>query len=119
MAGAVGPPHRDRCARGGRSHRGMARLAREPGRPADRRAGARPGAAFLAVVVVQQVHDLGRGWDGFDRVDESLRLAEGLALIAVALGVAWQRFAARESGTGWPGWWSTWPTRSAPESWVD
>ena len=54
-----------------------------------------PGLALLAVVVVQQVHDLGRGWDGFDRVDESLRLAEGLALIAVALGVAWHRFAAR------------------------
>ena len=54
-----------------------------------------PGLAFLAVVVLQQVHDLGRGWDGFDRVDESLRFAEGLALIAVALGVAWQRFAAR------------------------
>ena len=54
-----------------------------------------PGLAFLSVVVVQQVHDLGRGWDGFDRVDESLRLAEGLSLIAVALGVAWQRFAAR------------------------
>jgi signal transduction histidine kinase len=54
-----------------------------------------PAAAFLAIVTTQLVHDLARGWEGFDQVDESLRLAEGLALTAVALGVAWQRLAAR------------------------
>ena len=54
-----------------------------------------PGLAFLGVVVAQLLHDLGRGWDGFDGVDGSLRLAQVSALIAVALGVAWQRFAAR------------------------
>jgi signal transduction histidine kinase len=54
-----------------------------------------PAVAFLAIVTAQLVRDLARGWEGFDQVDESLRLAEGLALIAVALGVAWQRFAAR------------------------
>jgi signal transduction histidine kinase len=54
-----------------------------------------PGLAFLGIVVAQLVHDLGRGWEGFDAVDGSLRVAQALALIAVALGVAWQRFAAR------------------------
>ena len=54
-----------------------------------------PAIAFLALTGAQMVHDLGRGWDGFDRTDESLRLAEGLALAAVAFGVAWERFAAR------------------------
>ena len=54
-----------------------------------------PGAAFLAIAGAQLVHDLGRGWAGFDGVDESLRVAEGVALIAVSLGVAWQRFAVR------------------------
>jgi signal transduction histidine kinase len=54
-----------------------------------------PAVAFLAIVVAQQVHDLGRGWTGFDRVDETLRLAEDLALIVVALGVVWQRFTIR------------------------
>ena len=54
-----------------------------------------PGLAFLGIVIAQLVHDLGRGWEGFDGVDESLRLAQAGALIAVALGVAWQRFAAR------------------------
>lgn len=54
-----------------------------------------PAVAFLAIVTAQLVHDLARGWEGFDHVDESLRLAQGVALTAVALGVAWQRFAAR------------------------
>jgi signal transduction histidine kinase len=54
-----------------------------------------PGLAFLGIVVAQLVHDLGRGWDGFDGVDDSLRLAQACALVAIALGVAWQRFAAR------------------------
>ena len=54
-----------------------------------------PAVAFLAIAAAQLVYDLGRGWAGFDRADESLRLAEGLALAAVALGVAWERFAAR------------------------
>jgi signal transduction histidine kinase len=54
-----------------------------------------PGLAFLGIVVAQLVHDLGRSWDGFDGVDGSLRLAQAVALIAVALGVAWQRFEVR------------------------
>jgi signal transduction histidine kinase len=54
-----------------------------------------PGFAFLGIVVAQLVHDLGRGWEGFDGVDGSLRLAQAVALIAVALGVVWRRFAAR------------------------
>ncbi|MGH2712549.1 MAG: histidine kinase [Thermoleophilaceae bacterium] len=54
-----------------------------------------PAVAFLAIVAAQLLHDLARGWEGFDQADESLRLAEGLALTAVALGVMWQRFAAR------------------------
>jgi signal transduction histidine kinase len=74
-----------------------------------------PGLAFLGIVAAQLVHDLGRGWDGFDVVDASLRLAQAFALIAVALGVAWQRFAVRRmrhrlaglvvdlAGTGRPG----------------
>jgi signal transduction histidine kinase len=54
-----------------------------------------PGLVFLGIVVAQLVHDLGRGWDGFDGIDDSLRLAQACALVAIALGVAWQRFAAR------------------------
>lgn len=54
-----------------------------------------PGSAFLAMVIAQLVHDLERGWEGFDGVDASLRSTQALALIAVALGVAWQRLAAR------------------------
>jgi signal transduction histidine kinase len=54
-----------------------------------------PGLAFLGIVVAQLVHDLGRGWEGFDGTDASLRLAQAVALMGVTLGVAWQRFAAR------------------------
>jgi signal transduction histidine kinase len=54
-----------------------------------------PGVAFLGLVVAHQVHDISRGWVGTDQLDQTLRLAEGVALVAVALGVAWQRLAAR------------------------
>jgi len=54
-----------------------------------------PGLAFLGIVVAQLVHDLERGWEGFDGLDGTLRLAQACALTAVALGVVWQRFAAR------------------------
>jgi signal transduction histidine kinase len=54
-----------------------------------------PGVAFLGLVVAQLVHDLVRGWIGIDHLDQTLRLAEGVALVAVALGVGWQRVAAR------------------------
>ena len=54
-----------------------------------------PGVVFLGLVVAHQVHDLGRGWVGTDQLDQTLRLAEGVALVAVALGVGWQRIAAR------------------------
>ena len=54
-----------------------------------------PGGVFLGLVVAHQVHDLGRGWVGTDQLDQTLRLAEGVALVAVALGVGWQRLAAR------------------------
>jgi signal transduction histidine kinase len=54
-----------------------------------------PGVVFLALVVAHQVHDLRRGWMGTDQLGEALRLAESFALLAVALGVGWQRLAAR------------------------
>jgi signal transduction histidine kinase len=54
-----------------------------------------PGVVFLGLVVAQQVHDLRRGWAGTDQLDDALRLAESVALLAVALGVGWQRLAAR------------------------
>ena len=54
-----------------------------------------PGVVFLGLVVVHQVHDLRRGWVGNDQLDDSLRLVESVALFAVALGVGWQRLAAR------------------------
>ena len=54
-----------------------------------------PGAAFIALVVAQQVHDLRRGFEGTDRVDDVLRVVEGAALLGVALGVGWQRLAVR------------------------
>ena len=54
-----------------------------------------PGAIFLGLVVAHQVHDLGHGWVGTDQLDQTLRLAESVTLVAVALGVGWQRVAAR------------------------
>ncbi len=54
-----------------------------------------PGVVFLGLVVARHVHDLGRGWVGTDQLDQTLRLAESVALIAVALGVGSQRLAAR------------------------
>jgi signal transduction histidine kinase len=54
-----------------------------------------PGAAFVALMAALQIHDLQRGWDGVDHVDETLRLAAGGALLLVALGVGWQRLAVR------------------------
>jgi signal transduction histidine kinase len=54
-----------------------------------------PGAVVLGLVVVHQVHDLRRGWVGNDQLDDTLRLVESVALFAVALGVGWQRLAAR------------------------
>jgi len=53
-----------------------------------------PCVAFLGVVVARYAHDLSRGYAAIDRVDQSLRLAEGGALLAIAGGVAWQRLAA-------------------------
>jgi signal transduction histidine kinase len=53
-----------------------------------------PCVAFLGVVVARYAHDLSRGYAAIDRVDQSLRLAEGGALLAIAAGVAWQRLAA-------------------------
>jgi hypothetical protein len=54
-----------------------------------------PGVVFLGLVVAHQVHDISRGWIGTDQLDQTLRLAEVVALFAVALGVGWQRLAAR------------------------
>ena len=54
-----------------------------------------PGIVFLGLVVAHEVHDLSRGWVGTDQLDQTLRLAEGVALVTVALGVGWQRLAAR------------------------
>ena len=54
-----------------------------------------PASIFLGLVVAHQVHDLGRGWVGTDQLDPTLRLAESVALVGVALGVGWQRLAAR------------------------
>ena len=54
-----------------------------------------PGVVFIGLVVAHQVHDLRRGWVGTDQLDDTLRLAESVALFAVALGVGWQRLAAR------------------------
>jgi signal transduction histidine kinase len=53
-----------------------------------------PGVAYLALVVAHQVHDLRRGWEGADGLDDALRLAEAIALAGVAAGVGWQRLAA-------------------------
>jgi signal transduction histidine kinase len=53
-----------------------------------------PGVTYLALVVVQQVHDLRRGWEGTDRLDDALHLVEAIALLGVAVGIGWQRLAA-------------------------
>ena len=53
-----------------------------------------PCVAFLGVVVARYAHDLSRGYAAIDGVDQSLRLAGGGALLAIAGGVAWQRLAA-------------------------
>jgi signal transduction histidine kinase len=54
-----------------------------------------PGVVFLGLVVAHQLHDLRRDWVGNDGLDDTLRLAESVALFGVALGVGWQRLAAR------------------------
>jgi signal transduction histidine kinase len=54
-----------------------------------------PAVVFLGVVVARYVHDLLRGFSANDAVDQTLRLAEGAALLGIAAGVAWQRLAAR------------------------
>ncbi len=54
-----------------------------------------PGLAFLGLVVAQHIHDLRRGWEGSDGVDELLRLCASVALIVVALGVGWRRLDVR------------------------
>jgi signal transduction histidine kinase len=53
-----------------------------------------PCVAFLGVVVARYAHDLSRGYAAIDGVDQSLRLAGGGALLAIAAGVVWQRLAA-------------------------
>jgi signal transduction histidine kinase len=53
-----------------------------------------PGVTYLALVVVQQAHDLRRGWEGTDRLDDALYLAEAIALLGVAVGIGWQQLAA-------------------------
>jgi signal transduction histidine kinase len=54
-----------------------------------------PCVAFLGIVVIRYAHDLSRGYASIDHVDQTLRLAGGAALLAIAAGVAWQRLAAR------------------------
>jgi signal transduction histidine kinase len=53
-----------------------------------------PGVTYLALVVVDQVHDLRRGWEGTDLLDDALRLAEAIALLGVAVGIGWQQLRA-------------------------
>ncbi|HEX6020459.1 MAG TPA: histidine kinase [Solirubrobacter sp.] len=53
-----------------------------------------PGVTYLALVVIHQVHDLRRGWEGTDRLDDALHIAEAIALLGVAAGIGWQRLAA-------------------------
>jgi signal transduction histidine kinase len=50
--------------------------------------------AFVGLVVARYAHDLSRGYSTIDGIDQSLRLAGGGALLALAAGVAWQRLAA-------------------------
>jgi signal transduction histidine kinase len=46
-------------------------------------------AAYLGAIASDFVHSLGRGLLGNDQTDRNLWLAEGAALIALALGVVW------------------------------
>ena len=54
-----------------------------------------PAVALLALVVADYTHDLHRGYQASDEVDQTVRLAEAVALLGIAAGVGWQRLAAR------------------------
>jgi signal transduction histidine kinase len=52
---------------------------------------------YLGLVVAHLAHGLDRGFIGNDPTDADLRLAQGAALLALALGVAWGWFRARQT----------------------
>ena len=54
-----------------------------------------PGCAYLALVDIDLGHALQRGFLGSDPVDQALWTGQAVALLVVALGVAWSLAAAR------------------------